>query len=321
MGFIFCIFERCLKVQFIYQLGFDMRQNKYILVVNPISGDVDKTEILEKTLAFAVAKNIEIIVYETSGNNDANAIKNLYNMHKPTRILIAGGDGTIKMVGESLKNQDVIFGIIPAGSANGLSVDLNLPSTIDENLEIAFHNDFMEMDMININGKTSIHLSDLGLNAELVKNYEHGSVRGKLGYALQVINTLTEFQEPFEAKIEANNQTINCSARMIVIANSQKYGTGVTINPNGKMNDGKFEIVILKNLDLLVFTKIITGNIPLNSVDVQIISTTFAKITTSFAVPFQIDGEYIGEETNLEIKIIPKQLKIAIPYTTNDQNN
>ena len=321
MGFIFCIFERCLKVQFIYQLGFDMRQNKYILVVNPISGDVDKTEILEKTLAFAVAKNIEIIVYETSGNNDANAIKNLYNMHKPTRILIAGGDGTIKMVGESLENQDVIFGIIPAGSANGLSVDLNLPSTIDENLEIAFHNDFMEMDMININGKTSIHLSDLGLNAELVKNYEHGSVRGKLGYALQVINTLTEFQEPFEAKIEANNQTINCSARMIVIANSQKYGTGVTINPNGKMNDGKFEIVILKNLDLLVFTKIITGNIPLNSVDVQIISTTFAKITTSFAVPFQIDGEYIGEETNLEIKIIPKQLKIAIPYTTNDQNN
>ena len=298
-----------------------MRQNKYILVVNPISGDVDKTEILEKTLAFAVAKNIEIIVYETSGNNDANAIKNLYNMHKPTRILIAGGDGTIKMVGESLENQDVIFGIIPAGSANGLSVDLNLPSTIDENLEIAFHNDFMEMDMININGKTSIHLSDLGLNAELVKNYEHGSVRGKLGYALQVINTLTEFQEPFEAKIEANNQTINCSARMIVIANSQKYGTGVTINPNGKMNDGKFEIVILKNLDLLVFTKIITGNIPLNSVDVQIISTTFAKITTSFAVPFQIDGEYIGEETNLEIKIIPKQLKIAIPYTTNDQNN
>ena len=297
-----------------------MRQNKYILVVNPISGDVDKTEILEKTLAFALAENIEIIVYETSGNNDANAIKNLYNIHKPTRILIAGGDGTIKIVGESLENQNVIFGILPAGSANGLSVDLNLPSTIDENLEIAFHNDFMEMDMININGKTSIHVSDLGLNAELVKNYEHGSVRGKLGYALQVINTLTEFQEPFEATIEANNQTINCAARMIVIANSQKYGTGVTINPNGKMNDGKFEIVILKNLDILVFTKIITGNIPLNSDDVQIISTTFAKITTNFAVPFQIDGEYIGEETSLEIKIIPKQLKIAIPYPTNDQN-
>lgn len=288
-------------------------KKKYILVVNPISGDVDKTEILSKTLAFAEEYNVEIIVYETSGDNDDTAVKTLYNLHKPERILIAGGDGTIKMVGEALEKQDVIFGIIPAGSANGLSVDLNLPSTIEENLSVSFHNHFMEMDMISINGKKSIHLSDLGLNAELVKNYENGSTRGKLGYALQVITTLTELEEPFSAKIEVNSETIECVARMIVIANSQKYGTGVTINPDGVMNDGKFEIVILKNLDLLVFGKIITGNIPVNSEDVEIISTDKATITTALPVSFQIDGEYIGEETLLEIKILPAQMKVAIP--------
>ncbi|MBY0485849.1 MAG: diacylglycerol kinase [Flavobacteriaceae bacterium] len=288
-------------------------KKKYILVVNPISGDVDKTKILSKTLAFAEEYNVEIIVYETSGDNDDTAVKTLYNLHKPERILIAGGDGTIKMVGEALEKQDVIFGIIPAGSANGLSVDLNLPSTIEENLSVSFHNHFMEMDMISINGKKSIHLSDLGLNAELVKNYENGSTRGKLGYALQVITTLTELEEPFSAKIEVNNETIECVARMIVIANSQKYGTGVTINPDGVMNDGKFEIVILKNLDLLVFGKIITGNIPVNSEDVEIISTDKATITTALPVSFQIDGEYIGEETLLEIKILPAQMKVAIP--------
>ena len=288
-------------------------KKKYILVVNPISGDVDKTEILSKTLAFAEEYNVEIIVYETSGDNDDTAVKTLYNLHKPERILIAGGDGTIKMVGEALEKQDVIFGIIPAGSANGLSVDLNLPSTIEENLSVSFHNHFMEMDMISINGKKSIHLSDLGLNAQLVKNYENGSTRGKLGYALQVITTLSELEEPFSAKIEANNETIECVARMIVIANSQKYGTGVTINPDGVMNDGKFEIVILKNLDLLVFGKIITGNIPVNSEDVEIISTDKAIITTALPVSFQIDGEYIGEETLLNIKILPAQMKVAIP--------
>ena len=288
-------------------------KKKYILVVNPISGDVDKTEILLKTMAFAEEFKVEIITYETSGNEDDKAIKNLFNLHKPERILIAGGDGTIKMVAEALEKQDVIFGIIPAGSANGLSVDLNLPTTIEENLTVAFHNHFIEMDMISINGKKSIHLSDLGLNAELVKNYENGSTRGKLGYALQVITTLTELEEPFSAKIEANDQIIECEARMIVIANSQKYGTGVTINPDGKMNDGKFELVILKNLDLLVFGKIITGNIPVNSEDVEIISTNKAIITTFSPVSFQIDGEYIGEETLLNIKILPAQMKVAIP--------
>lgn len=288
-------------------------KKKYILVVNPISGDVDKSEILNKTMALAIEYEVEIIVYETSGVNDDLAIKDLYNLHKPERILIAGGDGTIKMVGEALEKQDVIFGILPAGSANGLAVDLNLPSTLEENLAIAFHNHFMEMDMISINGKKSIHLSDLGLNAELVKNYENGSTRGKLGYALQVITTLTELEEPFTAKIEVNDETIECVARMIVIANSQKYGTGVTINPDGVMNDGKFEIVILKNLDLVVFGKIITGNIPVNSEDVEIISSDKASITTTTPVSFQIDGEYIGEETQLNIKILPSQMKVAIP--------
>ena len=286
---------------------------KYILVVNPISGDVDKSEIIDKTVAYALQNNVEIITFETSGENDDKAIIELYELHKPERILIAGGDGTIKMVGEALENHDVIFGILPAGSANGLSVDLNLPTTIEENLVVAFHNHFMEIDMICINGKKSLHLSDLGLNALLVKNYENGTTRGKLGYALQVITTLTDLEEPFSASISVNNETIDCVARMIVIANSQKYGTGVTINPGGKMDDGKFEIVILKNLDLMVFGKIITGNIPVNSEDVEIISTDKAVIKTTNPTSFQIDGEYIGEETELDIIILPNQMKIAIP--------
>lgn len=286
---------------------------KYILVLNPISGDIDKTEILLKTLAFAAEFSIEIIVYETSGNADEEALKDLYKLHKPERILIAGGDGTIKMVGDALEHHDVIFGILPAGSSNGLSVDLNLPTTLEENLTVAFHNHFMEMDMISINGKRSIHLSDLGLNAELVKNYEDSSVRGKVGYALQIVTTLTELEEPFSAKIEANDVTVECTARMIVIANSQKYGTGVTINPDGKMDDGKFEIIILKNLDLLVFGKIVTGNMPVNSEDVEIISTNKAIIKTASPVSFQMDGEYIGAETQLDINILPAQMKVAIP--------
>jgi diacylglycerol kinase (ATP) len=288
-------------------------KKKYVLIVNPISGDTDKSEILIKTLAFAEEYNIEIIVYETTGKGDEKALKKLYELHKPERILIAGGDGTIKMAGETMRGKDVIIGILPAGSANGLSVDLNLPNTIEENLAVAFHNHFIEMDMISINGKKSIHLSDLGLNAELVKNYENSATRGKLGYALQVVTTLTELEEPFSSTITTAEQTIECTARMIVIANSQRYGTGVTINPEGKMNDGKFEIVILKNLDLLVFGQIITGNIPLKSEDVEIISTDKATITTNVPVSFQIDGEYIGMETKLEIEILPAQLKIAVP--------
>ena len=284
-----------------------------IMVVNPISGDMDKVAFTEAAQAFAEKENLEFILFETTGDGDIAKIKALYEQHKPQRILVAGGDGTIKEVAEAVEHHDVIIGILPAGSANGLSVDLDLPDALEENLKIAFSDKVMEMDMICINGKKSLHLSDLGLNAQLVKNYENSSTRGMIGYALQAITTLSEQEEPFEATITANNQTTTCVARMIVIANSQKYGTGVTINPNGVMNDGRFEIVILKNLDLLVFGKIITGNMPADPEDVEIISTDKAKISLNTTVSFQIDGEFIGQEKALDIYILPGQMKVAIP--------
>lgn len=289
-----------------------MKKN-IIFVVNPISGDLDKSDLIEAVEEFATTNRFDLEVYETTGKSDQKNIQTLYNQYKPERIIVAGGDGTIKMVAEAMEDHDVIIGILPAGSANGLSVDLNLPPTIEENLKIAFLNRYIEMDMICINGKKSIHLSDIGLNADLVKNYEEGDLRGIWGYALQAFTTLKDSNEPFLATISANNETVEHTARMIVIANSQKYGTGVVINPNGAMNDGKFELIILKNLDLLLIGKIITGNMPIDTDDVVIISTEKATIKTDYPVSFQIDGEYCGAQTDLEIHILHKQMKIAIP--------
>lgn len=288
-----------------------MKKN-IIIVVNPVSGAVEKKEIVDYTLLFAKNENLESILYETLGTKDVENIKNLYNIHKPERIIIIGGDGTIRMVAEAIAKEDVILGIIPAGSANGFALDLDLQLTLEKNLEVAFLHQFMEVDIITINGKISIHLSDLGLNAELIKNYEQGEIHGKWGYALNTITTLFDSGEPFTAKVKANNETFGYVARMIVIANAKKYGTGVVINPNGVMNDGKFELVILKNFDLILFGQIISGNMPSDPDDVEIISTDKATIELDAPVSFQIDGEYCGTETKLDIKILHKQLKVAV---------
>jgi len=284
-----------------------------LLVVNPISGDLDKSDLLDTVQEFSVINKFNLIVYETTGEKDFAAIQSLYEEYNPERIVVAGGDGTIKMVAEAMETHDIVIGILPAGSANGLSVDLDLPTTLEENLEVAFLHHYIEMDMISINGKKSIHLSDIGINADLVKNYEESDLRGFWGYAMQAYTTLKDAEEPFLASITANNQTVKHTARMIVIANSQKYGTGVTINPNGSMNDGKFELIILKSLDLFLLGKIITGNMPIDSEDIVIISTEKAFIKTNRPVNFQIDGEYCGAQKELEIHILHKQIKIAVP--------
>lgn len=289
-----------------------MKKN-VIMIANPVSGGIDKSEFIQAAANFAAKHNLNFVLYETSADNDIAKIKVLYDKFKPGRVIVAGGDGTIKMVAEALESEDFILGILPAGSSNGLATDLGLPKSIEDNLPIAFHNDFLEMDIVVVNGKKSLHLSDLGLNATLIKNYQEGSVHGRWHYALQAFKTLIDTDVDFSATITANDKVTKYQARMIVIANSKKYGTGVIINPNGIMNDGKFEIIILKNLDLMVFGKIITGNMPLESEDITIISTDKATIKTNFPVSFQMDGEYYGAESEFNIDIAPKKLKVAIP--------
>ena len=289
-----------------------MKKN-VLLIVNPVSGAIDKTEFVDAATLFATNENLNPILYKTSGKEDISKIRTLYAQYKPERVIVIGGDGTIKIVAEALETQDVVLGILPAGSANGLSVDLKLPTTLEENLEVAFLHHYVEIDMISINGIKSVHLSDIGINADLVKNYEESDLRGFWGYALQAYTTLKDAEEPFLASITANNETVKHTARMIVIANSQRYGTGVTINPNGRMNDGKFELIILKSLDLFLLGRIITGNMPIDSDDIVIISTEKAFIKTNRPVNFQIDGEYCGAQKELEIHILHKQMKIAVP--------
>ncbi|OCB74516.1 diacylglycerol/lipid kinase family protein [Flavobacterium crassostreae] len=291
-------------------------EKNVLLIVNPISGDLDKSEIIAATTLFATNQNQKIQLYQTTGKHDQHAIQQLFYKNNPERVLIAGGDGTIKLVAEALEEQDIIFGLLPAGSANGLATDLDLPKSIEDCLKIAFQNHYISLDIISINGQKSMHLSDIGLNAELIKNYQNSTLRGKLGYALQAVNTLIEIEEPFLATITANDKLITCQARMIVIANSKKYGTGIVINPQGKLDDGKFELVILKNLDLVVLGQIIAGNNSIAPENIEIISTTKAKITSNRPVNFQIDGEYCGKTTQLDIILAPQKMKIAIAKPT-----
>ena len=94
---------------------------------------------------------------------------------------MAGGDGTIQLVAEVLKEHHLPIGIIPAGSANGFAVNLKLPPNRIDQLDIALSNNLLEIDTLLVNDKICLHIADLGINAELIKNYENSKIRGKMG--------------------------------------------------------------------------------------------------------------------------------------------
>jgi len=130
---------------------------------------------------------------------------------------------------------------------------------------------------------------------------------------IQSIPTLIQSEYPYEFTIETDKVTTEAKAVLLGIANANKYGTGANVNPQGVPNDGVFEILIFKKLSLGEILKTLRNETDLDPDFVEIIPAKKAKVTSKKPVAFQIDGEYIGKVTEIDIKILPEKLRIAIP--------
>ena len=291
-----------------------LKMRSAVVVVNPIAGSSDKLGVVELLAQFARENAWTLYTFETTGDaiKDHAAILDLCQRYSPERVLAIGGDGTIKLVAEALLNYPCTLGIIPAGSANGLASDFGLPSTLDEQLFWAFNGEPRAFDALLLNNHLSLHLSDVGLNAQLIRNFEKGNVRGVWGYALQSVTTLIEQDDPFELFLSIDDKQVQHTAQMVIMANSKGYGTGVIVNPDGQMDDGWFELIILTKTDLVTIGKIAVGLLPTETGEVIIYRCQKAKLQTSRPVPFQVDGEFVGDVSSIEMKILPQQIVISL---------
>lgn len=293
-----------------------MHSNRNILlIINPISGAGDKTELMESLEASLTERGYRLQVYNTTGDNnsDIEHITTLIESGKPDGALVAGGDGTIQLAAGALKGTGITLGILPYGSANGFAVNLGIPATLEEQLDVALGSDVIDIDLLELNGHLCIHIADMGVNAELIKNYDNATIRGKLGYVLQSIPSLIKADYPYEFDVEADGKQYVTEGILLAIANANKFGTGANINPTGILNDGKFELVIFKNFNLVGMIKTLAGQEEFHPDFAETVSVSKAKIHCTTPVAFQVDGEFIGEVQDVEVSIAPGKLKIAVP--------
>lgn len=288
---------------------------RILFVINPISGGIGKRNIRQDITNHCPEKSLTIDFLETTGKNDALAIKNKINSFSPGVVVACGGDGTINLVSQVLIKRDIQLGIIPMGSANGLATELGIPNNIDDAVDILLKGRAMEMDVLLINKKLiSLHLADLGFNANLIKRFEKRGKRGKLGYARHFLQTLfTQKSRRYYFKLEGKN--FSRRAQMVSFANARKYGTGAVINPDGKMDDGRFEVCIFKPYPwyalLGIVFRFFTGSLN-KSKYVKIISTKEALVFVQHAEVLQIDGEAMSEYNEVHVTIHPDKLRVII---------
>ena len=292
-----------------------LQQKRLLFVLNPIAGGISKKSIKEQVITFCESNSIVAEFYETEGSHSDKVYLNMAIANNPPDAVIAiGGDGTVNEVGKALLYTKVPLGIIHGGSANGLATDLDIPAKPEEALQVIRKFTAKSIDILSINGHYCFHMSDIGFNARVCHRFAASALRGKAFYGWSALREFASFK-PFSFEIETNYTVEAGEAFMMTITNSNKFGTNITINPFGVIDDGFFEIGIIlpfpKILFLSIMKLLITGKIYESSY-YKVFRCSEARIYNKNKELFHIDGEPVYLSDTLEIRMIPKSLRVLI---------
>lgn len=288
-------------------------QLKILFVINPVSGGKEKNDWETSIREYFKDKPHSMEFYLLTGKDDKVSIQHHIDRLQPDRVVAVGGDGTVKMLAGILKETSIVLGILPAGSANGMARELKVPLVAEQALDVIVSGACRKLDLIKINEEEiCLHLSDLGLNALLVKNFEQSSSRGMWGYGKAVFKVL--WKKPLMyLTIKTDKQEVRRKAYMVVIANAQTYGTGAIINPDGQLNDGLFEVVVVRKLHLFELFKMLVTHKPFQQQRIEVFKTRTVEIRVKRKAYFQVDGEYLGKTVCVEARILPQIINVALP--------
>ncbi len=284
---------------------------KLLFVINSGSGNNSVDWTSEISNYFAPLSHTIDFYYLTKACN-VSTIKAKIKLFSPNAVVAVGGDGTIKLVAECLMKTKILLGILPAGSANGLAKELGISDIPTKALDILVQAYSKKIHITEINEQLCIHLSDIGLNAYAMKEFENQSIRGWWGYLMASLKVL--WQNPLmEVTLKIDEKSLKMKAEMIVIANATKYGSGAVINPIGALDDKLFEVIVIKKISFYEIFKMTFSHGSYNSEKTEIFQTDALSMKSRRKVHFQIDGEYLGKVKEVNAIIAPNALQIIVP--------
>lgn len=289
-----------------------MALKKVLFIVNQKAGQNNRINLRECFVGKEGEYEYHIHLLE---KDPLKEIEKAIAQFQPEIIAAAGGDGTINLVARLIRNTDIKLLIIPMGSANGMAKEFDMPESLEDCIKLIETGRTVAIDLLKINQEISIHLADVGLNAKIVKRFQLDKKRGMLTYAKYLFNEVF-FIKKRTFMLYMKNETRKIKAVSITFANATKYGTGAVINPDGKLNDGLFEICIVKpfpKVHLLSIAIKMFRNRLKYSEYFETIHCTKAKLIAMSSTLLQVDGEVIGRVKEINMECLPGAVQMIIP--------
>ena len=291
------------------------RKKKTIyVIINPVSGTKSKKGLPEKTMTID-PHDFDVHMFMTGYEGHASQIAKDAVDKNVDYVIAVGGDGTINEVARMLVGTDIIFGIIPSGSGNGLARDLHIPMNHQKAIEIIKENNVKKIDYGIANDNIFFCTCGVGFDAQVSEKVLNQSSRGKLMYAKSMIDVFYNFK-PEKYKVTSDDQVFEDEAFLVTCANASQYGNDSFIAPHADIQDGKMNIAILKPLSVLNATQtaiqLMSKNIGNNSKLVEMI-TSEVLIEREREGVMHLDGNAIQTGKDISVRIINKGLNVLVP--------
>lgn len=270
------------------------------LIYNPSSG----RELVKKQLPY-ILDRLETAGYETSAHMTkgkdcakfaaTRAAESGYDL-----VIAAGGDGTINEVVNGLAEMShrPKLGIIPVGTTNDFARAIEVPRTIEGACDVICEGYSIPIDIGKVGDQYFINIAGGGTLTELT--YEVPSklktMIGQLAYYAKGIEKLPKIR-PVQVRIEYDGKLFEGYIMLFLVSNTNSVGGFEKLAPRASLNDGMFDLLILKKTNLADFVRVASAALRgdhINDPSVIYVQANRIKVYAEEVVHLNLDGEHGG---------------------------
>ena len=311
-------------------------KKRMLIIVNPYATTV--SDRLRNLVVYALQGRYEVEAVQTEAQNHATEIGREARDGGYDVVVSFGGDGTLNEVANGLAGTEMPMGILPGGSANVVARSLGIPNDVvdatEHLLELADRWEPRKIDLGRVDERHFVFACGAGIDATVVQRVDaHPKLKAKAGpwyYSWAGVSALTRryLVNPVRLRVTVGDSE-PVEGVTAITQNSDPFTyfstKPVYVNEGIAIDDGTLATAVLKRAAMrdmptllpklfsqrrpAVRHRQIVGFQGVTSARIESISEDRSGARRSFQL--QVDGDYIGERTEVEIGIDPGALTIV----------
>lgn len=230
-------------------------------------------------------------------------------------VVAFGGDGTVREIVAGLVGSETLLGVLPYGSGNDLARSLGIPTRLEAALDVVRKGIPLAMDVGEETSGVFVTGCGVGFAAEVA--YEANRSRwfsGSAAYFVGVFKALTRIR-PVPMTVALDDNVVRTKGVFVMAQNTPYCGGGQLIAPEAKLNDGKLDVVIVREVGQLelikTFPQVYSGR-HVTHPAFEVHRSTSVRVESETPLRKTLDGDLFGTEP-MSARIRPQAIRVLVP--------